>query len=242
MPTSEEIRIHFKAEGDRTRLFAPQGLRLNRMTWDREAELIIAAIGVAVAAMTWLSGLANNAYSDASKRRREKVQASAEEGRHWCLEVEPSSQDGWHLVHLKRSEIGATRIHLRALKLMPPGSLLATVAPDKRGFGALGYGGGRSKYAPNRATATRRIAIGVDLHPVRGWRPDRQATIPLQAIRSSPSSYPSPPKPSLWRWHNSRSVTITVEAEETSSARRSIRLNVTSQTIDWSVREAHKAK
>lgn len=192
------------------------------MTWDRWATLgfaAVAAIGAVIAG-----------YVNLAKHFRERNQAKAEERRRWSLEVEPPSQGEWRFAHLRRRELGAISISLRTLRVRAPSNaLLATVSHDKR-TGLVGYGG---SYAPipDLATAARTLVVEANLHPARAWTFDRRTTVALDYSLFD-FFVLSPPASSFWRRHSSRRLTITVEAEEISSARRAIRINVKSHPID----------
>ena len=138
---------------------------------------------------------------------------------------------GWRLALLRRKLGGSVALRLRSIKIkLPRGSIIA-FGDRAKAVGALTRGH-LSSVAPNMETAARKIVFerdlkpetGVDLSPIKFFDLDHALTRFLV----------SAPTPSRWRRaHSSRRVTIIVEAEELSAARRTIRIRVASQPIDW---------
>jgi hypothetical protein len=201
------------------------------MTWDRWATLLLAAVA---ATGTIVSG-----YVNIARHWRDRNQSDTEEHRRrWSLEVETLSKNGWHLAHLKR-EVGAIAVRLRSLNVeMPTKTLIAKGTLDLR-VGNIGYSGSFVSL-PDLSTATRKLVIDTNLQAERAWGHDHQTMLQLDYAMFD-FFVSSPPAPSFWRRDKSRRVTITVEAEEISSARRNMRIKVISQPIDWSASAAHKA-
>lgn len=197
------------------------------MTWEMWASGIAAAgafAGAVIAALNY---------------RREKNRPVDDENRRWSLGVNPTSGDGWHNATLKRNEAGAPEVRLHSLHLKSPrGSLLALPTVDNRG-GNVGYAGSWTPLA-DKATVTRKLVVDRDLSSVRTWNADYVTTRSLGF--SEFSFFISPPPSRILSWQRSRRVTIIVEAEEISSARRRIRTNVSSQIVDWTASAINRAK
>jgi hypothetical protein len=201
------------------------------LAWDWWIPHVSAIVLIVVSTIT--------GYVTLAKHYRERNQATVDERRRWSIEIGPASAEGWSLAQLKRNEIGAVSVRLLTMEVRSPRKvLMAIVATDSRG-GLVGYGGSIT-LLPNLATATTKLVINLNLSPERGWANDRQTRIPLSYSMFT-FFVSSPPSSSFWRRHKSRRLMITAEAEETSSARRNIRINVTSQPIDWIARAAQSA-
>jgi hypothetical protein len=184
------------------------------MEWDRLATLILSAVA---ATGTVVTGGVNLA-----RHWRETKQPTKAEANRWSLELATKADDGWRVAALRRKTEGAVGVRLRSIAIKSPSrSVIAHVSREQ------------SKASkPDAATAARKIAFEENLRPL--------TTIAFPQPRLVETDYSltsfivSAPRPSRFnRWHSSRRVTIIVEAEETSSTRRIMRIKVTSQPIDW---------
>jgi hypothetical protein len=202
------------------------------MTWEQWAK-------GAAAGITMIAG-ATGIYTSIARYLRERRRPRLEESRRWSFDVEPSSEECWYKASLKRTEtdVSAPEMRLQALRIKSPRqSLLAAPTKDVR-VGAVGYSGSWTP-APEKSAIAKKLVIAHDLKPVRVWNQDHITTRSL-GYSQFDFFVSSPPKSAFW-WQRSRRVTITVDAEEISSGRRSIRIKVHSQVIDWSARTPHKA-
>jgi hypothetical protein len=191
------------------------------MEWDRLATLIFSGVAAAGALIA--------GYVNVSKHVREVQHSSKEEANRWSLEISKGNDDHWFLANLIRNKDESTSVRLRKIELnLPWSSLLVSgewSKPIDRKDGQR-----FPDFVPVIKTAARTLVFDHDLKPAISIRGGHGVKEGYSLIRF----FVSPPKLPRWtRSHSSRRVVIIVEAEEISSARRSMRIKVISQPIDW---------
>jgi hypothetical protein len=186
--------------------------------------LILAAIATTGTTITGLVSF--------SRHRREKGQATADENRRWSLEILPPVENGWHPASLKRRQDGGVPVLLFSIKVEKPRRSLLTVERQVALIGAVTWEE-LDRRSPDVSQSARRLLIEKDLSEEERFA-SAGSSSRVGLGYSVTRFFVSAPRPSRFtRWASSRRVTITVEAEEISSARRSIRTKVHSQPIDW---------
>jgi hypothetical protein len=185
---------------------------------------VASVVGAAAGVMTWSVHY--------SRLRAERRQRDDQERDRWSLDVLSGANAGWHAAVLKRSEDSLFSVRLRSVKIdIPAGSLLA---PEKR-IQMIGYVRREDVdlHSPDLSGVARKLQFEKDLSAESRFV--QAGSSERVGLRYSLTRfYVSSPRQTLFsRWHSPRRVTITVEAEEISSQRRSIRTKVISQPIDW---------
>jgi hypothetical protein len=192
------------------------------MEWVQFATLVLAGIGAAGAVAT--------GYVSLARHIREAKQPAKDEASRWSLEMSTDVGGGWRLAMLRRKLGGSVALRLRSIEIKLPRGSTVAFGDRTKAVGAVTRGQ-LSSFAPNMETAARKIVFerdlrpetGVDLSPIKFFDLDYALTRFLVS---------TPPPSRSRRAHSSRRVTIVVEAEEVSAARRTIRIRVTSQPID----------
>jgi len=202
-------------------------VEFGEVTWDRWATLIFSFVAATAAAAT--------AGVNFSRHRREKAQANGEEMRRWSLELSSESVDNWFPAELKRIVGGGLAVRVATIKIEKPRCSLLAPEERIRMAGLLPYSG-TSVRSPNVSQSARKLRLEKNLS--EATRFDHSGSLNrVGEGHSIERFYVSAPPAGLFsRWHSSRRVTIIVDAEEISSARRSIRIKVHSQPIDWTAR------
>lgn len=186
--------------------------------WDH----VLTVAGSAIAG----AGVIVNGYIALMRYWRDGSQQALAESARWSLNLIAAPRaEGWLLASLRRQTVGAPAVYLiRVTILAPRGAKLAPTAwSEKKKRPDGGYN--NSELIPQTAKSARALDYGRDLDPAR--------RVSFHAIENldhaKVSFFVSPPESR--RSAAATRFSVLVEAEEISSARRSIRVKVKTRPI-----------